>query len=112
MGASPTLTMSEDGGAGVTAATFTITLGSPISAVTTTGDGVYASIPTLTVTNDSNDSTGSGAVLTVSNLTYAIASLTINNGGYGYSSTPQVSFSGGNATNDAVATAVLVLFLF
>ena len=107
VGASPTLTMSEDGGAGVTAATFTITLGSPISAVTTTGDGVYASIPTLTVTNDSNDTTGSGAVLTVSNLTYAIASLTINNGGYGYSSTPQVSFSGGNATNDAVATAVL-----
>tara|TARA_B100001250_G_scaffold95645_1_gene79950 strand:+ start:860 stop:8206 length:7347 start_codon:yes stop_codon:yes gene_type:complete len=107
IGSSPTLTMSETGG-GVTDATFTITLGTDITSVSTTGDGVYASIPTLSFTNDTNDTTGSGAAATVANLTFTVASVTLSNGGYGYSSVPIVSFSGGGTpTNDAVATATL-----
>ena len=107
IGSSPTLTMSETGG-GVTDATFTISLGTEVTAVTTTGDGVYASIPTLTFTNDTNDTTGSGAAATVANLTYTVASVTLNNGGYGYSTVPQISFTGGGTPlNDAVASATL-----
>ena len=107
VGASPTLTMSEDSDPGVTAANFTITLGAPIATITTTGDGIYPSIPTLTITTAQTDPVGSGGAASVVNLTYAVASITLNNGGYGYSSTPQISFTGGNATNDAVATATL-----
>ena len=107
VGASPTLTMSEDGGGGVTAAQYTITLGSEIRSIATTGGGKYSSVPTLTITPNNLDTTGSGGAATVANLTYGVASVTLNGAGYGYSSVPQISFSGGNATNDAVASATL-----
>ena len=107
VGASPTLTMDEDSNPGVTAANYTITLGAPIATITTTGDGIYPSIPTLTIAAAQTDPVGSGGAASVANLTYAIASITLNSGGYGYSSTPNISFTGGNATNDAVATATL-----
>ena len=99
--------MSEDSDPGVTPASYTITLGAPIATITTTGDGIYPSIPTLTITAAGTDPVGSGGAATVANLTYAVASITLNSGGYGYSSTPNISFTGGNATNDAVATATL-----
>ena len=55
---------------------------------------------------NTNDPTGSGAVLTVANMTYEVASVTLNNGGYGYSEIPQISFIGTSQTT-AIATADL-----
>jgi len=106
IGAAPVLTISETG-AGITDAVFTVNLGSEIRSIATSGAGTYASIPTLSFTNDNSDTTGSGVAATVANLTYGVASVTLNNSGYGYSSVPQITFTGGNASNDAVATAVL-----
>ena len=104
-GAAPALTISETG-AGITDASLTVNLGSTINTVATTGNAVYTTTPTLTVTPNTNDPTGSGAVLTVANMTYEVASVTLNNGGYGYSEIPQISFIGTSQTT-AIATAVL-----
>ena len=104
-GAAPTLTISETG-AGITDASLTVNLGSGVDTVATTGNAVYTTTPTLTVTANTNDPTGSGAVLTVSNMTYEVASITLDNAGYGYSETPQVSFVGTSQTT-AIADATL-----
>jgi len=108
IGSSPTLTMSETGG-GVTDAQFTVWLGGELASIQTTGDGLYSAIPTLTVTANttSGDTTGTGATATVSALTYSVESITLNNGGYGYSNVPNITFSGGSPDTDAVAAATL-----
>ena len=104
-GAAPVLTISETG-AGITDASLTVNLGSQVGTVTTTGNAVYTTTPTLTVTNNTNDPTGGGATLTVANMTYQVASLTLNGSGYGYSEIPLVSFVGSSQTT-AIASATL-----
>ena len=104
-GAAPVLTISETG-AGITDASLTVNLGSQVGTVTTTGNAVYTTTPTLTVTNNTNDPTGGGATLTVANMTYQVASLTLNGSGYGYSEIPLVSFVGSSQT-PAIASATL-----
>ena len=94
------ITLSETG---TQQAQFVVTIGTEIRSITAGGDGLFSSIPTLTITPNPSDTTGSGGTATVANLTYEIASVSLTSGGFGYSKLPVVTFSGGNPTNDAIA---------
>ena len=100
----PTITLSETGSPD---ATFTITNGSELRTINASGDGLFNSPPQLTITPQNNDPVGSGAAATVANLTYTLASVTVNTAGYGYGKVPVISFTGGNPNIDAIASATL-----
>ena len=81
-GAAPTLTITDSGGTGVTDASTTGSW-SQLATVSSTG-AVYAGTPSLTITNNTNDPTGSNAAATEAYMTYQVASVTLTSGGYGY----------------------------
>ncbi|MEP6883303.1 MAG: hypothetical protein ABJC66_01010 [Gammaproteobacteria bacterium] len=73
-----------------------------VTGVNITNSGVCASVPAITFTGGGGS--GAAATATVSGV---VTSVSLTNGGSGYTSTPSVSFSGGGGGN-ATATAALV----
>ena len=98
----PTISFSEDVGA--TAAAFTVYCGRSIASVAigSRGSG-YTSAPTVSVTNDTTDTTGSGGAATAT-IGYPIGAVNITNVGAGYNFTPTILIAGGSAITDAVLT--------
>ena len=74
-------------------------------AVTAGGSG-YTSAPTVTITNDSTDTTGAGATATAVLTGDAVTSVTITASGSGFTEAPTITFSGGGGTG-AAATATI-----
>ncbi len=98
----PTISFSEDVGA--TAAAFTVYCGRSIAsiAIGSRGSG-YTSAPTVSVANDTTDSTGSGGAATAT-IGYPIGSVNITNIGSGYNFVPTILIEGGDPITDAVLT--------
>ena len=67
------------------------------------GDG-YSSAPTVTVTPDGTDTTGSGGVVT-SVIGFGIDSVTLNTVGKGYAVIPTIAFIGGSPDTNQDAEA-------
>jgi len=104
----PVLTFSPPPPGGVQAtAVCTISAGA-INAVTVTNQGAgYTTAPTITVTNASDDSTGSGGVLTVNPILVgsgAVTAITMANFGAGMTSVPALTFGPASTT---AATAIM-----
>ncbi len=98
----PTLTVSGGGGSGFT---WTVNLTpTGISIATTAGSG-YTSNPKLTLTNDGCIIPAIVGIVPLADS--AMSSITVSSSGVNYSSVPTVSFVGGTATTNSVATAVL-----
>ena len=96
----PTITFT---GANTTPAAAESILGFQLGTITmsTFGTGyAQGSAPTISFTNATGDTTGSGAAATA-NLGFPIASITMTNNGLAYAVEPTVTLSGGSPTTDA-----------
>ncbi len=96
----PSITLSEDPGA--TAAAFTVYCGRSINNIAINGRGSgYSSPPTVSVTNSTVDTTGSGGQASAT-IGFPVNSVTITNVGAGYNFEPTILIQGGNPITDAV----------
>ena len=96
----PSITSSEDPGA--TAAAFTVYCGRSINNVAINGrGGGYSTPPTITVTNSTVDTTGSGGAASAT-IGFPVNAVNITNVGAGYNFEPTILITGGNPVNDAV----------
>jgi hypothetical protein len=98
--------VSVPGSDGDIAATITVTDvdgSGVIQAATLTTGGAYASLPSAPAATTTEGS-GTGATFT---LTFMLASVAVTEGGAGYSTAPEVSFSSGTATAKAVLGAAV-----
>ena len=100
---SPQVTITDAAGNG---GAIDSTVGKGIGTVSINDGGQYTSAPTVTFTNDVNDTTGTGAAGTVA-IGFPIASITLTSQGLGYRNIPAITFTGGDPDTDAQATAVL-----
>lgn len=94
------VTFSGSGGAVATAdlKVVTITLAG--------GGGDYTNVPTITITNQSGDTTGAGASAT---LTLGVLKVGLTAAGNGYTGTPTVTVSGGGGTGSTGWTATIAV---
>ena len=99
---SPQVTITDAAGNG---GAIDSTVGKGIGTVSI-NDGGHILPPTVTFTNDVNDTTGTGAAGTVA-IGFPIASITLTSQGLGYRNIPAITFTGGDPYTDAQATAVL-----
>ena len=90
-----------------TDASFTVFNGRSIGSVSVNGRGSgFTSAPTVTITTDGTDTTGSGGTATCT-IGFPIGTVTLTNQGSGYNFAPTVQLTGGNAVSDAVFTPSL-----
>ena len=93
-----------------TAVVTNATISTPFANVPGTGGSAYTIIQSIDNSTQFTVSPAcwvqSGAIIS-SSLIATVASVTINNGGSGYTSPPQITFSGGNATSQAIAVATI-----
>ena len=96
----PTITISEAGQ--TTHATLQVFCGRGISSIVVNGRGSgYSSAPTVSVSNTTGDTTGSGGSATCT-IGFPINAVNITNVGAGYNFEPTVLITGGNPITDAV----------
>jgi len=76
-----------------------------LATLSAAGSG-YTSAPTVTFTNDSDDTTGDGAEATATVVGGAVTAVTITNSGSGYTVAPDISFSGGAGSGAAAAATI------
>ena len=93
-----------DSGAG-SGANVSLTMGYSVGGVTMTAGGEYtaATVPTVSFTNDQNDTTGSGVAGTAV-IGFPIETITLNDVGLGYRNVPTVLITGGVPAGDAPTT--------
>jgi hypothetical protein len=70
------------------------------------GGGDYTSMPTVTITPQSGDTTGAGAT---ASLTVGVLAVAVSAQGTGYGSGPTVTFSGGGGTTQATGSATIAV---
>ena len=100
----PTITQSDQ--SQTTDASFTVFNGRSIGSVSVNGRGSgFTSAPTVTITTDGTDTTGSGGTATCT-IGFPIGTVTLTNQGSGYNFAPTVQLTGGNSVSEADLTPV------
>jgi hypothetical protein len=101
------LTIDATGGTAVTAAKITVlkvnSNGAILEARVST-EGAYSTMPTNITPNTPTGGTGTSATF---NTTWSVATVTVGGAGTGYSTTPNVTFSGGAGTGAAARAAMV-----